>query len=443
MQIHLSEHFTYKKLLLFVLPSIATEVFTSIYFIVDGFFVSRFVGTTSFAAVNLVFPLIMILGSLGAMVGSGGAAIVGKKLGQGRTEKANKYFSMLIFSELILGTILAAAGFFILPEVIKIFGAEDQLLELSVIYGRILFLALPFFIVEYTFQNFFVTAEKPQLGLAVTIFGGVLNISLDAIFIIILDWGLIGAAFATCFSQFACTILELIYFFRKNDSLLQLSFNTKFYRGVFFKACTNGSSEMIAVSASSVVAMIYNFQLLKYLGENGVAAYGVIEYAGYIFAAIFLGYALGISPAISFQFGANNFYEVKNLLKKSSVLNLIFGVIAFAIAEIFAVNLAAIFFSNDIELLNLTVHAFKIYASSFLMIGFNIFGSAFFTALNDGVLSAIISFMRTLVFEIGCLILLPIFFGVEGIWFSVVVAEVSAMVLTSVILFAKRKKYNY
>lgn len=443
MTIHLSEHFTYSKLLRFVLPSIATVLVTSIYSIVDGWFVSQFVGKISFAAVSLVFPILMILGSLGSMVGSGGAAIVGKKLGQNRVKKANKYFSMLIFSVILFGIIFAVIGFFILPIMLKFFGAQNDLLEYAIIYGRIILIGLPFFITEYTFQSFFVTAEKPQLGLAVTVFGGVLNIILDAIFIVIFDWGIIGAALATVASQFICVTLEIFYFFRKNNSLLQLTFKTKFYRKVFFKACANGSSEMVETGASSIIAMLFNYQLLKYLGENGVAAYGVVEYVSFIFAAIFLGYALGISPAISFQYGAENLDELKNLLKKSLILSGIFGVTMFTSAEIFASIFANIFVGYDDELCNLTVHALQIFSISFLFIGFNIFGSAFFTALNNGILSAVISFVRTFVLEIGCVILLPVIFGVDGIWFSVIAAEIGAFILTGIILFANRKKYNY
>ena len=442
MRIHLSEHFTYSKLLRFVLPSIAMVIFTSVYNIVDGLFVSRFVGKVEFAALNLVFPVLMILGSLGTMIGSGGEAIVAKKLGQGRKEKANKYFSMLIFSELVLGTIFAIIGYFVLPMLLEKFGATGKFLDDAIIYGRVILIALPFFIMEFSFQSFFVTAEKPQLGLAVTVFGGVLNILLDALFIGVFGWGLIGAALATVASQFSCAVLEIIYFFRQNDSLLQLTTETKFYRSVFVKACANGSSEMVEMGASSAVSVLYNYQLIKYLGENGVAAYGVMEYISFIFAAIFLGYTLGISPAISFQFGAKGFDELKNLLKKSLVFVGIFGLIMFACAEIFAATFANIFVGYDAELYELTIHAFKIYAISFLFIGFNIFGSAFFTALNNGVLSAVISFVRTFVFEIGCVILLPIIFGVEGIWYSVIFAEGGAFILTGIILFANRKNIS-
>jgi len=410
---------------------------------VDGLFISRFVGKTEFAALNLVLPVLMILGSLGTMIGAGGEAIVAKKLGQGRLEKANKYFSMLVFSELALGTIFAMAGYFAMPVILEKFGASGKFLDDAIIYGRILLIALPCFITEFSFQSFFVTAEKPQLGFAAAVFGGVLNILLDALFIVVLNLGLVGAAWATVASQFACVVFELAYFFRKNDSLLQLTTKTRFYRGVFIKACVNGSSEMVEMGASSVVSVLYNYQLIKYLGENGVAAYGVMEYISFIFAAIFLGYTMGVAPAVSFQYGAKGFEELKNLLKKSLVFVGVFGVIMFVCAEMFAAPFANVFVGYDAKLYDLTVHAFRIYAISFLFIGFNIFGSSFFTALNNGFLSAIISFLRTFCLEIGCVLLLPVVFGVNGIWFSVIAAEGGAFILTIAIISANRKNYHY
>lgn len=443
MRIHLSEHFTYRKLLRFVLPSIAMVIFTSVYSIVDGLFVSRFVGKVSFAAVNMVFPILMILGTVGEMVGSGGSAIVGKTLGEKLNDRANQIFSMLIYSVFSIGAIFAVAGFFLLPEILKLLGAQGDLLNYGVLYGRILLVALPFFITEFEFQSFFVTAEKPQLGLYVTILGGVTNILLDALFIVVFGWGLVGAAVATIFSQTLCVAVEIFYFSRKNDSLLQLTTKTKFDVGIFLKACANGSSELVNSSAMSIVAMLYNYQLIKYLGENGVAAYGVIEYVGFIFAAIFFGYEMGIAPAVSYQFGAKGYGELKNLLRKSFVIVGITGVAMFSLAQILAAPFANIFVGYDEELFNLTVHAFKIQAFAFLVLGFASFGSAFFTALNNGVLSALISFVRTFIFEIGCVMLLPLIFGVDGIWYSIIVAELAACILTIIILYKYRKKYGY
>lgn len=418
-------------------------IFTSIYNIVDGLFVSRFVGKISFAAINLVFPILMILGAFGSMIGTGGAAIVGKTLGEGDNDRANKYFSMLIYVMLVIGAIFAVAGYFILPEILKFLGAEGELLEYSVLYGRIALVALPFFITEFAFQSFFVTAEKPQLGLYVTILGGVTNILLDALFIIVFGWGLVGAALATVISQTICILAEIIYFARKNDSLLHLTLKTKFYGKIFIKACINGSSEIVNMSAMSIVSMLYNYQLIKYIGENGVAAYGVIMYVAFIFAAVFFGYEMGISPAISYQYGAKGHDELKNLLRKSLIIVAVTGVAMFTLAEILAAPFANIFVGYDDELYNLTVHAFRIQIISILFLGFSSFGSAFFTALNNGLISAVISFVHTFIFEIGCVLLLPLIFGIDGIWYSIVVAEIAASLLTFFILYKNRKKYNY
>ena len=443
MRIHLSEHFTYKKLLRFVLPSIATVIFTSIYSVVDGLFVARYVGKVSFAAIGMVFPLLLVLGAFGSMIGTGGAAIVGKTLGEGDNVRANKIFSMLVYSMLVIGTIFAAAGLFFLPEILRILGAQGELLELSIIYGRITLIALPFFITEYAFQSFFVTAEKPQLGFYVTVFGGVTNILLDALFIVVFGWGLIGAAVATIASQILCVAVEIFYFGRQNDSLLKLTLKTNFDAKIFLKSCTNGSSEFVNTSAMAIVSMLYNFQLLKYIGEDGVAAYAIIEYVAFIFAAVFFGYEMGVAPAVSFQFGAKGYDELKNLLRKSLTLIGITSLVMFALAQVSASTIANIFVGYDYELCNLTIHAFRIQAISFLFLGFASFGSSFFTALNNGVLSAVISFVRTFIFEIGCVMLLPKIFGVDGIWYSIVVAEIAACVLTTFIFIRNRQKYKY
>ena len=446
MRIHLSEHFTYKKLLRFVLPSVVMMIFTSIYSVVDGLFVSRFVGKSAFAAINLVSPMLTILGTLGIMLGTGGAAIVGKTLGESgreKSSKANEYFSMLIYAVIIIGVIFGIIGALFIPDIIGLLGAKESMKADCLLYGRVILCALPFFILSYAFQSFFVTAEKPQIGLAVTVLGGVSNILLDALFILVFRQGLFGAALATALSQTLCGILEILYFARKNDSLLQLKLKIKFHKDVFYKACINGSSEMVGNMASSVVAMVYNYQLLKYIGENGVAAYGVIEYIGFIFSAIFIGYTMGVSSAVSYQYGAGNHDELKNICKKSLFIIGVTGVLMVIIAWGLSGTIAGVFVGYDKELYRLTMHAISIYMISFLFSGYSIFGSAFFTALNNGVMSAVISFVRTFIFEIGCVLILPAIIGVDGIWIAIVVAEVAALCMTFIIFVANRKRYQY
>lgn len=443
MQIQLSEYFTLKKLLRFVFPSIIMMVFTSIYSIVDGLFVSNFVGKTPFAAINMVMPVLTILGSFGFMIGAGGTAIVGKTLGEGSREKANRYFSMLIYVVIGLGVVFGLLGLIFMRPLAAFLGASGDMLEFCVLYGRVILVALPFFMLQNSFQNFFVMAEKPNLGLAVTVISGVLNIILDALFILVFHWGLFGAAFATALSQAAGAVITLIYFAKKNESLLQLIPKLGFEGRVLWKACTNGSSEMVGNLAASVVTMLYNFQLMRLIGEDGVAAFGVIAYFGFIFSAIFYGYAVGCAPIVSYQFGADNRMELKNLFWKSLSIIGITGIIMVLLSRLGAIPLSKMFVGYDVDLFQLTVHGFKIYCIAFLFSGFSAFGSAFFTALNDGLVSALISFLRTFIFEIGSILLLPLILGVDGIWAAIVVAELAALIVTVVFFVMKRKKYNY
>lgn len=442
-QIQLSEHFTYKKLLGFVLPSIIMMVFTSIYSIVDGLFVSNFVGKTSFAAINMVMPVLTILGSFGFMIGAGGTAIVGKTLGEGDGERANRYFSMFTYVVIGLGIVFAGLGLVFMRPLAVFLGADGNMLEYCVMYGRVILMALPFFMLQNSFQNFFVMAEKPNLGLAVTVISGVLNIVLDALFILVLHWGLFGAAFATAVSQAVGAGIALAYFARKNKSLLRLTAKTGMEGKILWKACTNGSSEMVGNIAASVVTMLYNLQLMRFIGEDGVAAFGVIAYFGFIFSAIFYGYAVGSSPIVSYQFGADNRLELKNLFRKSLGIIGVTGLAMVVLSRLGAVPLSRMFVGYDAALFDLTVRGFKIYSAAFLFSGFSAFGSAFFTALNNGMVSALISFLRTFIFEIGSILLLPLVFGVDGIWAAIVVAELVALVVTVIFFVVKRKEYHY
>lgn len=444
MNIQLSDHFTYGKLIKFTLPSIGMMIFTSIYGVVDGFFVSNYAGKTAFAAVNIVIPLLMILATVGFMFGTGGSAIVAKTLGEGKREKANKYFSLFVYVTLVLGVIFALVGIIFIRPIASILGAEGEILENAVIYARIILCALPFNVLQFLFQSFMVTAEKPQLGLIVTIFAGVTNMVLDAVLVIFLPqpYKLVGAAIATAMSQVIGGSVPFIYFFRKNSSILGLG-KTNIEGRIIFKACINGSSEFMSNVSMNIVGMLYNIQLLKYAGENGVAAYGVMMYVSMIFAAAFIGYSIGTAPIFGYNYGAGNHKELKGLLKKSLIMIGFFGVDMVVAGEIFAIPLANIFVGYDGKLMELTVSGFRIFALSFFFMGYAIFGSGFFTALNDGITSAIISFLRTLVFQISAVLLLPLIFGIDGVWISIIVAEVMAVVFTVIFLVVKRKIYHY
>lgn len=442
MKIKLSDHFTYSKLLRFVFPSIIMMVFTSIYGVVDGLFVSNFAGKTAFASINLVMPFVMILGGIGFMIGTGGTALVSKVLGEGKKEKANEIFTMMIIFTLLLGALLSVIGVISMPWVAKFLGATEEMMADCVIYGRIVTGFTVAFMLQNVFQSFLIAAEKPKLGLLATVLAGITNMALDAIFIIVFKWGVAGAAIATGLSQCVGGIFPLIYFLRKNSSLLRLT-KTKLEIKPILNACGNGSSELMSNISSSVVSMIYNFQLMKYVGEDGVSAYGVLMYVQFIFVAIYIGYAIGCAPITGYHFGARNHNELKNMLRKSSFLSAVSGVVLTILAIALSSPLAKIFVGYDEELYELTRHAFRLFAYSFLLAGFNIFTSSFFTALNNGAVSAAISFMRTLIFQTSSVLILPIFLGVDGIWWAITVAEVFAFILSLIFLFAKRKKYNY
>ncbi|MBQ9848951.1 MAG: MATE family efflux transporter [Clostridia bacterium] len=444
MRIRLSDHFTYGKLIRFTLPSIAMMIFTSIYGVVDGYFVSNFAGKTPFAAINLIYPFIMIISTVGFMFGTGGTAIVAKTLGEGDDEKANRYFSLFVYVAFGLSLVLAVAGFAFVRPISIFLGAEGELIDNCVLYGRILLAALPFLVLQLLFQSFFVAAEVPKLGLIVTVASGVTNMVLDAVLVILLpqEFKLVGAAVATAASQLVGGVVPLFYFFRKNDSLLRLG-KTKLEIKPILKACLNGSSEFMGNVSMSVVAMLYNVRLLEYAGENGVAAYGVLMYVSMIFAAAFIGYSVGTAPIIGYHYGADNRDELKGILRKSLLMLGIFGVVMTLSAELLAVPLSKMFVGYDGALMELTVSGFRIFGLCFIFMGFAIFGSGFFTALSDGLTSALISFLRTLVFQIAAVLILPLIWGIDGIWISIVVAEVMAVILTFVFLAVKRKKYGY
>ena len=440
--IRLSDHFSYAKLLRFTLPSICMMVFTSIYGVVDGLFVSNFAGKTPFAAINLVMPFIMILGGMGFMIGTGGTALVSKLLGEGKKDEAHSTFSMMVLFTLLLGLVLSAVGFLTMRPVSYFLGATDAMIDDCVLYGRIVTGFTIAFMLQNVVQSFFIAAEKPRLGLIVTVAAGVTNMALDALFIAVFDWGVAGAAIATGLSQCVGGVLPLIYFLRPNDSLLRMRPTALRLRPIL-QACGNGSSELMSNISSSLVGMLYNFQLMRLIGEDGVSAYGVLMYVQFIFVAIFLGYSIGSAPVVSFHFGAQNHGELKSLLRKSALLMSSGGVLLTVAARLLAALLAHLFVGYDAVLFDLTTHAFRLFSWSFLLAGFNIFTSGFFTALNNGAISAAISFLRTLVFQTASVLILPLLLGVDGIWWAITVAEIFAFLISLLFLFLKRNKYHY
>ncbi len=442
MQIQLSDHFTTKKLVQFTLPTMAMMILTSIYGVVDGFFVSNFVGKTPFAAVNFIMPFLMGLGALGFMFGTGGSALVAKTLGEGNRDRANRTFSLVVCVSLGLGILIAVCGVFLIRPVAARMGAQGELLENCVLYGRILMISLPLFIMQLEFQSFFVAAEKPQLGLRMTIIAGVMNVVLDALFVGFFRWGLIGAAAATAMSEISGGGFALLYFLRPNNSLLRIT-KPKFDGKALLKTCTNGSSELLSNLSMSLVGMLYNIQLMRYAGENGVAAYGVLMYVNFVFISMFIGFSIGTAPLIGFNHGAQNHAELRNLLKKSLLIIGLTSLVMLGLGQVLAKPLAFIFTGYDTALLEMTVRGFTIFSFSFLFAGLAIFGSSFFTALNNGLTSAIISFLRTLVFQIAAVFILPLFLDIDGIWLSVVVAELAAAAMALFFIKILQKNYHY
>lgn len=441
--IQLSDHFTLGRLYRFCLPSIIMMVFTSIYGVVDGYFVSNYVGKTPFAAVNLIMPFLMILGGVGFMIGTGGSALVAKHLGEKDENQARRVFSMMMILTLILGVSISVLGIIFADKVALLLGADSEMLEYSVIYARTCLIFNTMFMFQNVFQSFLVTAERPKLGLVVIVAAGCTNMLLDFLFIAVFQLGVVGAALATGLSQTVGGLLPLIFFLRKSNGSKLHMVRTRLELRPVLQACSNGASELMTSISSSVVSMLYNHQLLTLAGENGVSAYGVLMYVSFIFAAVYIGYSIGTAPIVGYNYGAQNHAELRNIRVKSMRSMLIGGVIMVSLAELLAPVLAGIFVGYDKELFDMTVHAFRLFSFTFLLSGFNIWCSSFFTALNNGAISAAVSFLRTLVFQLAAVLILPIFFKLDGVWFSVAFAEVCAFIISVIFLIAKRKKYNY
>lgn len=442
MAIALSDHFTFRRLLRFTLPSIGMMIFSSIYSIVDGLFTSNFAGKVPFAAVNLIMPLAMLFSGIGFMFGSGGSALVSKYLGEGKTDKANKTFSFIVYFAICFGIVMSTIFFIVVPAVAQKLGAEGEILKYSVLYARTLAFGVTAFMLQTIFQTFMIAAEKPQLGFALTLAAGFTNIILDALFIGVFKWGVVGAAAATDISYLVGGIIPLVYFFVTKTGKLHLG-KTSFDGPGLVKMVTNGSSELMTNISSSIVGMLYNHQLLKYAGVDGVAAYGVIMYVGFIFAAIFLGYSMGSAPIVSYHYGADNHDELKNLRRKSLRIIGVAAVCMLLLSELLAGAFAAVFTSYDEELFALTKKAFRIYSVGFLLCGINIYGSSFFTALNNGIISAVLAFVRTLVFQVSCILLFPVVIGANGLWMASPTSEILTAILTVLCLVLLRKRYGY
>lgn len=440
--IQLSDHFTYKNLFRFVIAPICTMLFTSIYGIVDGFFVSNYVGKTAFASLNLVMPYIMMIASVGFMFGSGGNALVSLHLGLDEKQKAKKYFSLIVYTLIGIGVVLAAVSIFLAPVISKLLGASEEMLPYCVLYLRINMIGVVFFMLQNLFQNFLITAEKPRIGFAITLIAGCTNMLLDWILVGICDLGIAGAAWATVTSQIVGGAVPFIYFAFSKSSILKLT-GTRFEAKVIAKTCCNGVSEFLSNVSASIVGFLYNLQLMHYVGENGVSAYGVIMYVSFVFVAIYIGYSMGVAPIIGFNYGAGNKPELQNIFRKSVVILTITNITMFVIAEVLTVPMAKIFVEYNQALNELTVRGMRIYSIAFLMMGFNVFASAFFTALSNGKISAIISVTRTLILQLVMIYVMPILLDVDGLWAVVIAVEGMSLIVTGYYIVKNRKNYGY
>lgn len=443
MKIQLSDHFTYSKLIRFTIPSIVMIIFTSIYTMVDGFFISNYVGKTAFASINLIFPYIQILGGMGTMLGVGGSALVAVTLGTGDTHKARKYFTMMTYLMAIVGVVCTLLGFLFLEPMAHVFGATEAMMDDCLIYGGTCLIFNTVWLMQYGFQSYLVVAEKPKFGLMVTVLAGLTNMILDFLFMAVFHMGVFGAALATGMSQCVGALVPLLWFIsKKNTSHLRFE-KTRIEFKPVLRACANGASEMLSSVSGSITGILYNLQLMKYAGEDGVAAYGVVMYAAFIFMGVFMGYSSGSSPIMGYHYGAENKKEMKNIMKKSMILLSCSAVFLTGAAFASAETLASIFVGYDAALKALTTRAFIICSIPFLFMWFNVYASSFFTALNDGAVSAAISFMRALVLPVTSIIVMPLLLGLNGVWFSFTTSELLGIIVSLVFLLGKRKKYGY
>ncbi len=443
MRIQLSDHFSYGKLIRFTLPSITMMIVTSIYSVVDGYFISNFVGKTAFASVNLIIPYLQILGGVGAMLGIGGSALTAKTLGEGDIPRARRYFTMMVYLMIAAGVLFGAIGAIFLRPMAYVFGATDDMIGDIMVYGNTCMVFIVAFVVQYGVQSFLIVAEQPKLGLYATLLAGFTNMLLDFLFTAVFKWGVFGAALATGLSQTVGAGMPLLWFLsRSNNSALHFT-RTRIELGAILKASANGSSEMMSSVSASITGILYNLQLMKYAGEDGVAAYGVVMYAAFIFLGIFVGYSTGSAPVMGYHYGAQNHAEIKNVLKKSLTLLAASAVVLTALAMLFARTLSKLFIGYDANLLEMTTHAFTICSIPFLFMWFNIYTSSFFTALNDGAVSAAISFMRALVLPVICILALPAIWQLDGVWYSMVASELLGVFVSLWFMLRKRKKYHY
>ena len=439
-EIKLSDHFSCAKLLLFAIPTIGMIMISITYDVVDGYFVSNYIGKTAFSAVNIIYPFQLLLSMVGYMFGSGGSALIAAELGDGNQQNARLYFTAIIKAAAAIGVVLAVAGVLLLRPVAVMIGATPEILEYGLPYGRTLFLFLPIMILGYTFQSILITAEKPKLGLYISLGNLFSNALLDWLFVAVFKWGMVGAAVATGIGACLNGLVPLIYFARPNSSPLHFC-KGRVQVKPLLKACGNGSSEMVNDMSTSLIFVLYNYQLLRMLGEDGVAAYGVTVFVEGIFAAVFYGLAMQATSIVGYHFGAKNYPELKSLLKNGIILNFISGILMFVLAQVSAPLISRIYVGYDETVYRLSVHAMRMYAFAFLLQGFNEYASAYFTGLNNGLVSGILAFTRTFLIQTVMILVLPLLLGTDGLWLAQAATEVFAAVIAIVFFITRKHEY--
>lgn len=438
----IAQEFNLISLLRFVAPTVVMLVFMSLYQMVDAVFVSKFVGENALSALNIVYPFPSIVIAVSIMLATGGSAIIARNMGEGKEKEAKENFSFIVLVGAVIGVAIATAGILFIEPLIYMLGATPSLYDYCYEYLFILVLSVPLSVFQMLFQSFFVTAGKPHLGLTLTVLGGVSNIVLDYVFIVLCGFGVSGAALATSIGYSIPGLFGLIYFAVSRKGTLYFV-KPVFRWGVLFKCCINGSSEMVNNLAVAVTTFLFNVLMLKYEGEAGVAAITIVLYAQFLMTSAFMGFSSGIAPVVSFNYGSGNVRQLKKIFKISVWVIAVVSAAVFVIAETCSDVVIMVFTPAGSEVFGLTKYGFAIFSFSFLCTGMNIFASALFTAFSNGKISAILSFLRTFVFLTACLLFLPLFWGVDGIWLAVPVAEVMALFVSVYYLVRFKKVYQY
>ena len=436
----LSRAYTLSGLVRFALPSMVMMVFLSVYTIVDGIFISNFVGTLALGAVNIIFPLISLEMGLGIMLATGSNAIIARRLGEGDAALARQNFSLVVLVAVVCGLMVEGLALLFLPQIIDLLGASAAQYPYCRDYPRAMLLFAPALFLQVGFQSYFVTAGRPKLGLLVMVGAGLVNIGLD--YLLIPRLGVAGAGLATGLGYMVPAMAGLCFFARPRGGDLYLV-RPSLERGLLWRACLNGSSEMVSNMANAVSTFLFNIMFMRCYGEDGVAAITMALYFQFVFAAVYFGYSGGVAPIISYKFGNGDTAGLRQVVRDSFRFILGISLLNFTVAILVSAPALLLFAGGNREVASIAQEGFPLFAVSFLFAGVGIFASNMFTALSDGVTSALISFMRTLLFLALAILLLPLVFKEAGLWAAISVAEGMGALVALVCLVLRRPQYQY